>query len=122
MEKGESFESLIAAYGEDRAFDDASFYETGYQVNPQSVLWEDAFVQAAFGDGMKNPGDYSQPVVFGDNVHILYYLRDIPGGAMELTDALAAALGQELYAQRTEEKMEARLATLKEEAEIVYEK
>lgn len=122
LEKGESFESLIAAYGEDSAFDDASFYETGYQVNPQSVLWEDAFVQAAFGDGMENPGDYSQPVVFGDNVHILYYLRDIPGGAMELTDALAAALGQELYAQRTEEKMEARLATLKEEAEIVYEK
>lgn len=122
LEKGESFESLIAAYGEDSAFDDASFYETGYQVNPQSVLWEDAFVQAAFGDGMKNPGDYSQPVVFGDNVHILYYLKDIPGGAMELTDALAAALGQELYAQRTEEKMEARLATLKEEAEIVYEK
>lgn len=122
LEKGESFESLIAAYGEDSAFDDASFCETGYQVNPQSVLWEDAFVQAAFGDGMMNPGDYSQPVVFGDNVHILYYLRDIPGGAMELTDALAAALGQELYAQRTEEKMEARLATLKEEAEIVYEK
>ena len=122
LEKGESFESLIAAYGEDSAFDDASFYETGYQVNPQSVLWEDAFVQAAFGDGMKNPGDYSQPVVFGDNVHILYYLKDIPGGAMELTDALSAALGQELYAQRTEEKMEARLATLKEEAEIVYEK
>lgn len=122
LEKGESFESLIAAYGEDSAFDDASFCETGYQVNPQSVLWEDAFVQAAFGDGMKHPGDYSQPVVFGDNVHILYYLRDIPGGAMELTDALAAALGQELYAQRTEEKMEARLATLKEEAEIVYEK
>ena len=122
LEKGESFESLIAAYGEDSAFDDASFYETGYQVNPQSVLWEDAFVQAAFSDGMKNPGDYSQPVVFGDNVHILYYLRDIPGGAMELTDALAAALGQELYAQRTEEKMEARLATLKEEAEIAYEK
>ena len=50
------------------------------------------------------------------------FFRDIPGGAMELTDALAAALGQELYAQRTEEKMEARLATLKEEAEIVYEK
>lgn len=122
LEKGESFESLIAAYGEDSAFDDASFCETGYQVNPQSVLWEDAFVQAAFGDGMKHPGDYSQPVVFGDNVHILYYLKDIPGGAMELTDALAAALGQELYAQRTEEKMEARLATLKEEAEIVYEK
>ena len=122
LEKGESFESLIAAYGEDSAFDDASFCETGYQVNPQSVLWEDAFVQAAFGDGMKHPGDYSQPVVFGDNVHILYYLRDIPGGAMELTDALAAALGQELYAQRTEEKMEARLATLKEEAEIVYAK
>lgn len=120
LEKGESFESLIAAYGEDSAFDDASFYETGYQVNPQSVLWEDAFVQAAFGDGMKKPGDYSQPVVFGDNVHILYYLKDIPGGAMELTDALAAALGQELYAQRTEEKMEARLTTLKEEAEIVY--
>lgn len=120
LAKGESFESLIAEYGVDGAFDDESFYETGYQVHRDSVLWEDAFIQAVFGDDMQKPGDYSQPVVFNDNVHIFYYLKDVPAGAMELTDELAAALGQELYAQRTEEKMDARLATLKEEAEITY--
>lgn len=120
LAKGETFESLIAEYGEDSAFDDESFYKTGYQVHRDSVLWEDAFIQAVFSDDMQKPGDYSQPVVFNDNVHIFYYLKDIPAGTMELTDELAAALGQELYAQRTEEKMDARLAALKEEAEIVY--
>lgn len=120
LAKGESFESLIAEYGEDGAFDDESFYESGYQVHRDSVLWDDSFIQAAFADDMQKPGDYSQPVVFGDNVHIFYYLKDIPAGAMELTEELSAALGQELYAQRTSDKMEMRLAALKKEAEIVY--
>lgn len=63
LDKGESFQSLIAEYGEDTAFDDEEFYRTGYQVHQDSILWEDAFIQAAFGQDMQSPGDYTQPVV-----------------------------------------------------------
>lgn len=120
LEQGERFETLIAEYGQDGAFDSESFYETGYQVHPDSILWEDDFKQAAFGENMQKPGDYSQPVVFGDNVHIFYYLRDISEGAAELTDSLAAALREELNAERSASKIQARLEQLKEAAEIIY--
>lgn len=120
LEQGERFETLIAEYGEDSAFDSESFYESGYQVHLDSVSWEAAFVEAAFGVDMQEPGDYSQPVVFGDNVHIFYYLKDIPAEVVELTDELAAALGEELDGERATLKMEARLEQLKETAQIVY--
>ncbi|MDO5422205.1 MAG: SurA N-terminal domain-containing protein [Eubacteriales bacterium] len=120
LEQGEAFEELISVYGEDSAFEKEGFLETGYQVHPDSILWEEAFVEAAFGEEMQEIGDYSQPVVFEDNVHILYYLKDVPDGAVELSDTLAAALQEELYGERAEEKMEERLAELKEESEIVY--
>ncbi len=120
LDKGESFQSLIAEYGEDTAFDDEEFYRTGYQVHQDSILWEDAFIQAAFGQDMQSPGDYTQPVVFGDNVHILYYLKDVPGGAVALTDELSAALADDIYAEHVNAKMEARLAQLKESSAIVY--
>ncbi len=120
LEQGEHFETLIAEYGEDSAFDTESFYESGYQVHLDSILWEDTFIAAAFGEDMQKPGDYSQPVVFGDNVHIFYYLKDIPSGAVELTDDLAAALGNDIYEERTDAKMEQRLSELKEDAEIIY--
>lgn len=120
LEQGEHFETLIAEYGEDSAFDTESFYESGYQVHLDSILWEDTFIAAAFGEDMQEPGDYSQPVVFGDNVHIFYYLKDIPSGAVALTDDLAAALGNDIYEERTDAKMEQRLSELKEGAEIIY--
>lgn len=53
-------------------------------------------------------------------VVIFYYLKDVPAGAVELTEDLAAALESDIYAQRTDSKMELRLAELKEASEIVY--
>lgn len=120
LDQGESFESLITEYGEDSSFENESFIETGYQVHQDSILWDEAFIQAAFGEDMQETGDYSQPLVFGDHVHILYYLRDVPDGAVELSDSLASALREDIYGERADAKMEERLEQLKEEAEIVY--
>lgn len=120
LEQGESFEALIKEYGEDTSFDNESFFETGYQVHRDSILWEDAFVEAAFGEDMEKIGDYSDPIVFGDQVHILYYLKDVPEGAVELTEELAEALKSEIYAEKANVKMEERLEQLKEAAEIIY--
>lgn len=120
LKQGESFEDLIREYGEDASFENESFFTTGYQVHRDSILWEDAFVEAAFGDDMQEAGDYSEPVVFGDQVHILYYLKDVPEGAVELSEDLAEALRGEIYVEKANVKMEERLAQLKEAAEIVY--
>lgn len=77
-------------------------------------------MEAAFGDDMQEIGDYSEPIVFDDQVHILYYLKDVPEGAVELSEDLAEALRSEIYAEKANAKMEEGLAQLKEESEIVY--
>ncbi len=120
LEAGETFESLLSEYDEDAAFDDPAFLETGYQVHPDSVLWEEAFVQSAFLQELAEPGDVSQPCVLGDNVCILYYLKDVEGGAAKLTDDLREALRADLYAQLIDDHLEERLNELEAEAEIVY--
>ena len=120
LEAGETFESLISQYGEDPSFADPAFIETGYQVHPDSILWEEAFVQAAFADELAKPGDVSQPHVFGDNVCILYYLKDMDGGTAELTESLREALRADLYAQQVESRLEERIETLEAEAEITF--
>lgn len=120
LEQGESFESLIAEYGEDTSFENESFMETGYQVHQESVIWEEAFVEAAYGEEMQDPGDYTQPLVFGENVHILYYLQDVPEGAVEITDELAEALRSDLYDEQADTKLQERLEELTENSEIVY--
>lgn len=117
LEAGETFESLLSEYGEDAAFDDPAFLETGYQVHPDSVLWEEAFVQSAFSQELAEPGDVSQPCVLGDNVCILYYLKDVEGGAAKLTDDLREALRADLYAQLIDDRLEERLNELEAEAE-----
>lgn len=119
LEAGETFESLIAEYGEDPAFDDPTFLQTGYQVHPDSILWEEAFVEAAFAQELAAPGDVSQPCVFGDHVCILYYLKDVEGGAAELTDNLREALRSDLYAQQVDVRLAERLDSLEAAAEIV---
>ena len=120
LEAGETFQSLISQYGEDPSFADPAFIETGYQVHPDSILWEEAFVQAAFADELAKPGDVSQPHVFGDNVCILYYLKDMDGGTAELTESLREALRADLYAQQVESRLEERIETLEAEAEITF--
>lgn len=120
LEQGEAFEALIAEYGEDTAFDNESFLETGYQVHKDSILWEETFVEAAFGEELQEIGDYTQPMVFGDNVHILYYLKDVPEGQVELSAELAAALGEELYGDQADAKIRKRLEQLVEAGEISY--
>ena len=62
----------------------------------------------------------SQPHVFGNNVCILYYLKDVDGGAAELTENLREALYDDLYAQQVESRLQERLDTLEAEAEITF--
>ncbi|MDD3212151.1 MAG: hypothetical protein PHY64_00630 [Eubacteriales bacterium] len=119
LEAGTPFEELIRTYGEDSAFDIESFFSTGYMVNKDSVLWDDAFVEAAFSEDMLEPGDYTGTAIESDvGVHILYYLSDHPAGVVELTDDVKEALRETLYGETANQRVQARLAVLQDEADV----
>lgn len=119
LEKGETFQSLIALYGEDEAFQDPAFYEAGYQVHRDSVIWDSNFIAAAFSEEMAKPGCWSKPVIGTSGVHILYYLNDSPGGSVQLSQELYDALAYALYSEKTEALVAERLNKLIDEAEVV---
>ena len=83
-------------------------------------LGGESFVQAVFSDALARPGDVSQPLVFGDNVHILYYLADVEAGAVALTDDLREALRAALYGEQVDARLEERLDSLLAGADIVF--
>lgn len=84
---GESFESLIAEYGQDPGMQDETMLSEGYSVHASSVLWDPAFTQGTFADNMLRVGDVSSPVIGVYGVHIIKYLRDVPSGLI-MTDAI----------------------------------
>lgn len=87
IEAGESFESLIAEYNTDPGMSGENLVN-GYSVHKDTVVFMQEFTDGAFSEKMQKVGDVSDPVVTSYGVHILYYLRDIPGGAVEFTDAI----------------------------------
>ena len=96
LEDGEEFISLIEKYNIDPGMQDEENLKNGYAVHKDSITYVDEFTKGAFADEMQQVGDVSQPVVTSYGVHILYYLRDIPEGAKELTQEFARELKEEL--------------------------
>ncbi len=120
LDKGESFLDLIAAYGTDANCADEVFQATGYQVHPDSAVWEDAFVDAAFSAEMAAPGCVSKAFASDLGVHILYYLCDSPAGPVALTGELHDALAYAIYTERYTAAQTARIDELADAAEIVF--
>ena len=81
---GVSFDELIKEYGTDPGMKNDATRAKGYAVHKDSILWDPAFTAAAMA--LEKVGDVGEPVVGQNGVHILHYLRDISGGAAELTD------------------------------------
>ncbi len=120
LAQGESFESLIAQYGEDPGMENASYLAEGYKVHKDSVVYDPVFTSGAFSEKMQKPGDTSDPVVGSYGIHILHYLRDIPGGIAELTDEISAEIEQSLYTEKTNAFYAEALETWIAEHDIVY--
>lgn len=120
LEAGESFASLIEQYGTDATFEAEGFYESGYQVHRESIMWEDAFVNAAFSEQMAQPGDVSAPFASTLGVHILYYLEDLAAGPVELTQEISDALSYAIYTERTQARLSERIDELADSAEVVF--
>ena len=88
LEQGESFAALIAEYGEDPGMKQEENLTAGYQVHQDSIVWDPAFTAAAFSEKMQQPGDVSDPTIGQNGIHILCYLRDVPGGYVEIDEAI----------------------------------
>ena len=118
LEAGANFEDLILEYGTDPGMQSEENRTKGYAVHPSSIMFEQNFTAGAAA--LEKVGDVSDPIVSQFGVHILHYLRDIPGGAVELTDALK----EELRADLKSEKVQAAFDALQEkwvaESEVVW--
>ena len=120
LAQGESFQALIAEYGMDANFDNEAFMQTGYQVHQDSIIWEDAFVAAAFSEEMAQPGSVSLPFASDLGVHILYYLCDSAAGPIELTEDVHDALAYAIYVERYTAAQTQRINELADAAEIIF--
>ena len=118
LEKGESFQSLIAEYGNDPGMQDEAMLAEGYHVHAESILWDPAFTEGAFQEGMRQPGDVSQPVVGTYGIHILYYLKDVPGGLI-MTDSIHDEINEYLLSSKSSDAFYAGYAEWQQEVEIV---
>ena len=95
LENGTPFEELIAQYNTDPGMSGDNL-TNGYKVHKESITYVQEFTDGAFSDRMTEPGCVSDPVLTSYGVHILYYLKDIPEGAAEMTDAVREKLRQSI--------------------------
>ena len=121
LAQGESFQSLIALYGTDPGMQVESNLENGYAVHQDSIIWDPAFTAGAFSEKMQKPGDVSDPVIGMNGIHILYYLRDIPEGYIEMTDEIRASVEEYLLGSKQNEIITAALEQWLEQANVEYD-
>ena len=119
LANGESFESLIALYGQDPGMQNPQTLADGYSVHKDSILWDPVFTQTAFSDKMVNVGDVSDPVIGSSGVHILKYLRDVPSGLI-MTDAIRAEIIDYLKAVKENDAIMTAIADWTSQYQITY--
>ncbi len=115
---GASFADLIAEYGADPGMQSEPYMSEGYSVHQDSVIWDAAFVKAAFS--VEKVGDVSEPVVGSYGVHIVYYLRDVPSGAVELTDDIKEDLKSTLLSEKENEAFASTMQVWRDASTIEY--
>ena len=118
LEAGTPFADLIAKYNTDPGMQNEPYASEGYSVHKDSIMWDPAFTQAAFS--VEKVGDVAQPVVGSYGVHIVCYHRDVPSGAIELTEELKNNLRAELISTKEGELFNNTMAAWMEEAKIEY--
>lgn len=118
LEQGVPFADLVAEYGTDPGMEAEPNKSEGYSVHMDSILWDPVFVKAAFS--VDNVGDVAEPVVGSYGVHIVYYLRDVPAGAVAMTDEMRAEFAQTLLDEEKTERMNTALTEWMESATIEY--
>lgn len=118
LESGTSFDDLIKEYGTDSGMQDDATRAEGYAVHADSILWDSAFKNAAMA--LEKVGDVSEPVLSQFGVHILQYLKDIPGGAVELTEEMKQEFHDTLLNEMRNEALNTALDEWINTSDIVY--
>ena len=98
LENGVSFEDLIAEYGTDPGMQTESNLKNGYPIHADSIIYDANFTKAAAA--LEKVGDVSDPVISSFGIHILHYLRDIPAGAIEITEEQKEQLKADIESER----------------------
>jgi len=106
LEGGVEFESLIAEFGGDPGMQDEQNLANGYAVHKNSSTYVQEFTDGSFSEKMVKVGDVSDPVVTAYGVHILYYLRDVPSGYVELDDMLKEDIRSYLTGMKQDELLD----------------
>ena len=81
---GTSFDELIDEYNEDPGMQNEPTKTEGYAVCAESTSWDTAFRDGAMS--IESVGGISEPVRGSYGVHIIYYMSDIPAGAVAYED------------------------------------
>ena len=97
LQNGASFEELIAEYGTDTGMTGDNL-KNGYPVHKDSITYITEFTDAAAA--LEKVGDVSDPIVSKFGIHILYYLRDIPAGVLDMTDEVREQMRAEIEEER----------------------
>lgn len=118
LDAGATFEDLIKEYGKDPGMENDATRAAGYPVHNDSILYDPAFRDAAMA--LEKVGDISDPVVGQYGVHILQYLRDIPGGAAELTEEMKDEFRETILQEMISEAMHSAVDQWISESDIVY--
>ena len=117
-EAGADFAELIAEYGTDPGMTTEPNKSQGYAVHAESIRFDPAFTEGAMK--LEKVGDVSEPVLGSNGIHILYYLRDIPAGAVELTDELRDQLKEEMLSEKENTAVTEMVDGWIAAAEIIY--
>ncbi len=118
FQAGTEFLSLVDEYGTDPGMQSDPYRTEGYPVHQDSIIWDPAFIKGAFS--VDHVGEVSKPVVGNYGVHLVYYLRDVPAGPVELTDEIKAELREQLVEAAENEAVGEAVEGLYNNAEIVY--
>ena len=117
---GEAFAALVEQYGEDPGMQQEPYKTEGYSVHQGFEGFVPEFTLGAFAPEMQKVGDYGQPIVGTYGVHILSYTRDVPSGAVALTDERKVQLTTEMEAMRKDEVIGKAFEEWMQSPEIIY--
>lgn len=118
LAEGATFAELIPQYSTDPGMMDEASIAEGYEVHMDSVNWVIPFRDAAFT--VDNIGDITAPVVTDYGVHILQYVADVPGGPVELTDAMRTSFKATLLANAQDDAYYTAIEEWVVAANVVY--
>ena len=117
FEAGADFDSLIEKYNADPGMTTEPTATNGYAVAADSETWDPAFTEGAMS--IAEVGQISAPVYGTYGIHVIYYLSDIPAGAVPFED-IADAVEASALEEKTNQVYDDQVAAWVEEAHPVY--